>query len=173
MKYDEDLYQWTIEQARALRDRATNALDYDNLAEEIESLGRSDKRDIESRLENLIIHLLKWRYQPEWRSPSWEASIDEARRLWAAVGRDNIFIKVPATSAGIPAIRRLPGCLGYYAATDGASSTMVNVSVWDTAEHAQAMATLAEMGALAQEFVALGAEFERPIVNYKTLWELS
>jgi len=73
----------------------------------------------------------------------------------------------------IPAIRRLPGCLGYYAATDGASSTMVNVSVWDTAEHAQAMATLAEMGALAQEFVALGAEFERPIVNYKTLWELS
>jgi Domain of unknown function DUF29 len=49
MKYDEDLYQWTIQQGRALRDRATNALDYDNLAEEVESLGRSDKREIESR----------------------------------------------------------------------------------------------------------------------------
>jgi hypothetical protein len=66
MKYDEDLYQWTIEQGRALRDRATNALDYDNLAEEIESLGRSDKREIESRLENLLVNLLKWRYQTEW-----------------------------------------------------------------------------------------------------------
>jgi Domain of unknown function DUF29 len=65
MKYDEDLYQWTIEQGRALRGRTMNALDYDNLAEEIESLGRSDKREIESRLENLIVHLLKWRYQPE------------------------------------------------------------------------------------------------------------
>ena len=50
MNYDEDLYQWTMDQARALRDRATTALDYDNLAEEIESLGRSDKREIESRL---------------------------------------------------------------------------------------------------------------------------
>jgi len=89
MRYDEDLYQWTIDQGRALRDRATNALDYDNLAEEIESLGRSDKREIESRLENLLVHLLKWRYQPEWRSPSWEASIDEARRRIARVIKDS------------------------------------------------------------------------------------
>jgi quinol monooxygenase YgiN len=72
----------------------------------------------------------------------------------------------------IPAIRRLPGCLSYYAATDAASSTMVNVSFWDTLEHAQAMATLPEMGELAKEFVALGVEFERPIVNYQTLWQL-
>lgn len=72
----------------------------------------------------------------------------------------------------IPAIRRLPGCLGYWAATDEASSTMVNVSLWDTLEHAQAMATLPEMAALATEFVALGAEFERPIINYPALWQL-
>jgi Domain of unknown function DUF29 len=95
MKYDEDLYQWTIEQGR--RDRATNALDYDNLAEEIESLGRSDKREIESRLENLIVRLLKWRYQPEWRSPSWEASIDEARRRIERVIEDS------------PSLRSYPG----------------------------------------------------------------
>jgi quinol monooxygenase YgiN len=73
----------------------------------------------------------------------------------------------------IPAIKALPGCLSYYAATDEMSSTMVNVSVWDTLEHAQAMATLPEMGALAKEFVALGAEFERPIVNYPALWQIS
>jgi hypothetical protein len=89
VKYDEDLYQWTIEQGRALRDRATNALDYDNLAEEIESLGRSDKREIESRLENLLVHLVKWRCQPEGRSPSWEASIDEARRRIERVIKDS------------------------------------------------------------------------------------
>jgi hypothetical protein len=89
MKYDEGLYQWTIEQGRALRDRATNALDYDNLAEEIESLGRSDKREIESRLENLLVHLVNWRCQPERRSPSWEASIDEARRRIERVIKDS------------------------------------------------------------------------------------
>jgi len=89
MKYDEDFCQWTIEQGRALRERATNALDYDNLAEEIESLGRSDKREIESRLENLLVHLIKWRYQPEWRSPSWEASIDEARRRIERILKDS------------------------------------------------------------------------------------
>ena len=72
----------------------------------------------------------------------------------------------------VPAIQRLPGCLSYHAATDEASSTMINVSVWDTLEHAQAMATLPEMAALAQEFIALGAQFERPIVNYRSLWQL-
>jgi quinol monooxygenase YgiN len=72
----------------------------------------------------------------------------------------------------VPAIKALPGCLGYYAATDEASSTMVNVSVWDTLDYAQAMADLPEMGALAKEFIALGAEFERPIINYPALWQI-
>ena len=49
---------------------------------------------------------------------------------------------------------------------------MVNVSVWDTLEHAQAMSSLAEMSALAQEYMALGVEFERPIANYPILWQL-
>lgn len=70
----------------------------------------------------------------------------------------------------LPAIKALPGCVSYYAATDAASSTMVNVSVWDTLEHAEAIATLPEMGALTKEFIALGAEFERPIINYPALW---
>jgi hypothetical protein len=49
---------------------------------------------------------------------------------------------------------------------------MINVSVWDTLEHAQAMGSLPEMAALAGEFVALGVEFERPIANYPVLWQL-
>jgi hypothetical protein len=72
----------------------------------------------------------------------------------------------------VPAIKRLPGCRGYFAATDGASATMVNVSLWDSLEHAHAMASLPEMAALAREFIAMGAEFERPIINYQPLWQL-
>ena len=73
----------------------------------------------------------------------------------------------------VPAIRALPGCLAYYAGSDQASSTMVNVSVWTTFENAQAMATLPEMTALAKEFMSLGVEFERPIVNYPVLWQVT
>ena len=72
----------------------------------------------------------------------------------------------------IPAIRQLPGCLSYYAGSDATTNTMVNVSVWDTLEHAQAMGSLPHMAALAQEFISIGVEFERPIANYPVLWQL-
>lgn len=69
-----------------------------------------------------------------------------------------------------PAIRQLPGCSSFYAASDQTSSTMINVSVWDTLEHAIAIA--APMVALAKQFTELDVEFERPIVNYAVLWQL-
>ncbi|KAI9026379.1 hypothetical protein DFJ74DRAFT_664136 [Hyaloraphidium curvatum] len=72
----------------------------------------------------------------------------------------------------IPAIKKLPGCLSYYAGADEASGTMINASVWDTEEHAKAMAGLKEMAQQAGEFVSLGVEFERPIVNYGVMWDL-
>ena len=72
----------------------------------------------------------------------------------------------------IPAIRQLPGCISYYVGSEQPSSTMVNVSVWDTPEHANAMSTLAPMLALARQFIELGVELERPIVNYPVLWQL-
>lgn len=77
--YETDLYEWTKAQGDALRRRASNELDWDNLAEEIETLGRSDRRQIGSRLENLILHLLKWRYQPEQQCGGWRGSMLEAR----------------------------------------------------------------------------------------------
>lgn len=77
-----------------------------------------------------------------------------------------------SSSSLVPAIQALPGCLSYYAGSDETSCTMVNVSVWDTMEHAQSMASLSEMAVLAKEFVALGVEFERPIINYPTLWHI-
>lgn len=65
--YDEDFYAWTQHQAALLRTEKWQDLDSTNLAEELESLGKRDLRELESRLEVLVMHLLKWCYQPERR----------------------------------------------------------------------------------------------------------
>jgi len=78
--YEEDFYGWTQHQANILRSRNIKDLDFDNLIEEIESMGKSEKRELESRLEVLLMHLLKWQFQPEKRSVSWELTIEEQRR---------------------------------------------------------------------------------------------
>jgi len=69
--YNTDFNAWTQEQATLLRDRKTPALDYDNLAKEIESLGKSQHRELARRLDVLVMHLLKWRYQPSEHAGSW------------------------------------------------------------------------------------------------------
>jgi hypothetical protein len=78
--YEEDFYAWTVEQARLLRSGELTSIDVANIAEEIESLGRSDKRAIESRLTVLLMHLLKWQIQSKMRSQSWSGTILEQRR---------------------------------------------------------------------------------------------
>jgi hypothetical protein len=78
--YETDFYAWTQEQARLLRERRWDDLDLDNLVDEVESVGRSDKRQIESRLEVLIGHLLKWKFQPGGRGNAWMSTIFEQRR---------------------------------------------------------------------------------------------
>jgi len=100
-----------------------------------------------------IVRISKGRYPPE-QHAAVTARLDASAKTLA------------------PAILQLPGCISYYVGSDAASSTMINVSVWDTLEHASAMSTLAPMVALAQEFIELGVEFERPIVNYPVLWQL-
>jgi hypothetical protein len=72
----------------------------------------------------------------------------------------------------VPAIRQLNGCLHYFAAIDRESSSMVNVSVWRSWADAQQMQTLAPMRALAEEFTREGVRFDRPIINYETLWQI-
>jgi hypothetical protein len=78
-QYDEDFYAWTQHQAALLRQEQWQALDYPNLAEELESLGKSQYHALENRLAVLVRYLLKWHYQPEkrqrgrsWRSTIWE-----------------------------------------------------------------------------------------------------
>jgi hypothetical protein len=76
---EEDFYAWTVEQARLLRSGEFSQLDVENIAEELESMGRSDRREIESKLTVLLAHLLKWQVQIGFRSSSWSATIREQR----------------------------------------------------------------------------------------------
>jgi hypothetical protein len=77
--YDRDFVLWTEEQAKLLRARRFDEIDLANLIEEVESLGRSDKRGTDSQLVRLQAHLLKWRFQPQERSSGWRGSISDAR----------------------------------------------------------------------------------------------
>jgi hypothetical protein len=78
--YETDFYAWTLEQTKLLKEGDFRHLDVINLVEEIESLGKQERRELENRLGILMGHLLKWDYQPEIRSKSWRATIREQRR---------------------------------------------------------------------------------------------
>jgi hypothetical protein len=73
--YESDFYAWSREQAELLRAGKLAEADIEHIAEEIDSMGRTEKRELISRLDVLLLHLLKWGYQPRKRGPSWEASI--------------------------------------------------------------------------------------------------
>ena len=79
--YETDFYLWTQQQADLLRQGQFNRVDLDaaNIAEEIESMGRREKHSIRSYLFNVIMHLLKWQYQPQRRGTSWKLSIRNGR----------------------------------------------------------------------------------------------
>jgi Domain of unknown function DUF29 len=77
--YEQDFYQWTQQMAELLRSGRWQELDVENIAEEIESLGRSDRRELKSRLDILLMHLLKWLCQPDSRTNSWRSTITEQR----------------------------------------------------------------------------------------------
>ena len=99
--YDQDFYVWTQQQAVLLRAKKWRELDYGNLAEELEALGKRDRRELEHRLEVLVMHLLKWRYQPERRERSrgWRSTIREQRRRLARLLQDS-----PSLRSEVPAI---------------------------------------------------------------------
>jgi hypothetical protein len=77
--YEQDVALWAVETARLLRERRFEEIDVENLAEEVEALARSDRRELRSRLRVLIQHLLKWKWQPDQRSPGWRGTIRSQR----------------------------------------------------------------------------------------------
>ena len=77
--YEKDFYAWTLEQAKLLRSGELSKIDALNIAEEIESVGRRDRREIFDRLENLIMELLKWGMEPGARCGNWQSKIIQQR----------------------------------------------------------------------------------------------
>lgn len=78
--YDKDFYAWTQEQARLIKAKSLQEVDLVHLLEEVEDMGKHEKRELSSRLEVLLTHLLKWKYQPTHRGASWELTIKEQRK---------------------------------------------------------------------------------------------
>jgi len=99
-EYDRDFYSWLMEQARLVREGRWEALDRDNLAEEIESLGREQFNKLESALRVLMLHMLKWDHQPAKRSRSWAISIRQQRLELDDVLADNPGLR-PRTGEAI------------------------------------------------------------------------
>lgn len=97
--YDQDFFAWANEQARLLRAGALSEAHIDHIAEEIESKGRAEKRELISRLSVLLLHLLKWQYQPVRRGASWEVTIRNHRRALADHLVDNPSLKATCAEA--------------------------------------------------------------------------
>ena len=92
-KHDKDVYGWAIHTAQLLKDKKMNELDFDNIIEEMEALGRSEKYELINRLSLVISHLLKWQYQPTMRGHSWIYSIKEQRKQSKIHLKDNPSLK--------------------------------------------------------------------------------
>jgi hypothetical protein len=78
-EYDKDFYAWSLHNAVLIREGKLSEVDLKNVAEEIESMGKADRRELIDRLAVLLAHLLKWKFQPSLRGRSWEITIKEQR----------------------------------------------------------------------------------------------
>jgi Domain of unknown function DUF29 len=78
--YDKDVVLWAQEQAALLRSGQFSKLDVEHIADEIEDVGKAEKRELASRMAVLMAHLLKWQAQPDRRSRSWQSTINEQRK---------------------------------------------------------------------------------------------
>ena len=126
--YDRDFYAWANEQAALLRAGNLSAADIEHIAEEIESMGRSEKRELINRLIVLLAHLLKWRYQPAYRGPSWEVTIQHQRHALARHLVDNPSLKPKLPEAITDAYQDARGSA--YAETGLSKETFPDTCPW-------------------------------------------
>jgi hypothetical protein len=110
--YETDYYAWIQEQIRALRSGHPEDLDSENVAEELEDLSRSVRRELQSRLELILSHLLKWIYQPEKRTPSWENTLLEQRGRIADLLMKNPSLRHHVDDDAVDAYRYARGAAG-------------------------------------------------------------
>jgi hypothetical protein len=120
--YEKDFYAWTYEQVALLRSGRLSVADIEHIAEEIESMGKSEKRELVSRLSVLLLHLLKWHFQPNLRGNSWRLSVANSRDQLADHLADNPSLKAKLGEALETAYR--------YAHRDAARETGMDVNVF-------------------------------------------
>jgi len=126
--YAADFYAWANEQATLLRTGRMAEADLENIAEEIQSMGRSEKRELKNRLAVLLLHLLKWHFQSAIRTKSWQASIVEQRLRLADHLADNPSLKAQVPDAIVFSYRL--ACLAAVAETGLAESTFPAECPW-------------------------------------------
>lgn len=91
--YDVDFSRWVRDTVRLLREKRWEEVDLERLIEEVEDLGKSERRAISSQLERILIHLLKWEYQPQRRTDSWLDSITDGRIQIQKILKENPSLK--------------------------------------------------------------------------------
>jgi hypothetical protein len=91
--YETDYLQWIETMVRNIQSQDYGAVDWGNLIEELEDMGRRERQSLESNFIVLVIHLLKWQFQPQQRSGSWESSILEHRRRVKKALKDSPSLK--------------------------------------------------------------------------------
>jgi hypothetical protein len=96
--YETDFFEWTRCNAALLRAGRFDQADIEHVAEEIEDMGKRERRELDSRLEVLLRHLLKWQFRPERRGRSWRVTINSQRRKL-----DKLLREMPSLRAALPA----------------------------------------------------------------------
>ena len=79
VRIEDDFHKWLLAQASALRQQRYDLIDPGNLAEELEAIARKDRKELATHLQNLLVHPLKWVYEPSHRSNSWKLTINRSR----------------------------------------------------------------------------------------------
>lgn len=87
--YWDDHYGWLMAQLEFVRERRFDKIDWENIAEDLEDMGRSEYRSLESALRVLLVHLLKWDHQVSYRSRSWLLTIKEQHRQYRRILDEN------------------------------------------------------------------------------------
>lgn len=93
-KYEDDFYGWAMTNAVLLKKRKFNEADMENIIEEIESMGRSAENQLTRRFSLVLMHLLKWQYQPTLQGKSWQVTLREQRRASRRLINKNPSLKV-------------------------------------------------------------------------------
>ncbi len=127
--YEADGYGWAMAQGALLRQRRFDAIDWDNVAEEIETMGRSERSAYTSQLSRVLIHMLKWEAQPERRGMSWWLSIMNGRFDALHVLEQNPSLK--------PQLEEMHRSSLAYARKKAAIETAIDEKVFDAIEITQ------------------------------------